>query len=106
MNRERGWVAGMAVRGRLALQLLVWLAGTLALSPHQGSTSFLSAWVEENQIHGRWDVPLSDLDLALRLDADGDKKVSGEEMHKRFAEGQAYAFKYLRLKLDGQPAPI
>jgi hypothetical protein len=44
---------------------------------------------------------VSDLDLALTLDADGDHKVSPEELQKRFSDVTSYALRHLRFSIDG-----
>jgi len=88
---------------RCGLLLLAWATN---LSAHQSSTSYLSLFINESQIHGRWDIPLQDLDLALKLDANGDHTVSIEELRPRFAEVQAYALADLELTVDGTLAAI
>jgi hypothetical protein len=85
------------------LLLLAWPASA---SAHQGSTSYLSLFVTDTRIHGRWDIPLQDLDLALKLDANADRKVSLEELSARFAEVQSYALADLQLTADGTVAAI
>jgi len=89
-----------------ALAALIWLAGTLAGLAHQGSTSYLMLLVDDDRIEGRWDVPVSDLELALKLDADGDDKVSAEELQKRFSEITSYVLRRLRFSLDGLTGAI
>ena len=43
----------------------------------------------ESVVHGQWDIALRDLDLAIGLDANGDGKVTPEEMRaKRPAPAQ------------------
>lgn len=71
------------------------------LLAHQGSTSYLSFDVEEDRLAGRWEIPLADLDLALGLDADGDHKVSLDELRGRLGEARKYVFERLKLKVDG-----
>ena len=76
-------------------------AVALHVLAHQGSTSYLTVAVEEDQIAGRWEIPLADLDLALGLDADGDHKVSLTELRGRVAEVKKYVFERLKLIVDG-----
>ena len=77
------------------------LACPLILSAHQGSTSYLSLSVDESSIRGRWEIPVADLDLALKLDQDNDHKVSANELQVCWAEVQSYALRHLKLSVDG-----
>lgn len=66
----------------------------------------MSLAVEENQISGRWDLPLSDLNLALGLDADGDHKVSLDELRAGYPDVTSYALERLKLRVDGVAGTI
>jgi hypothetical protein len=82
------------------------LALSFSSSAHQGSTSYLTLFVEEKRLRGRWDIPVQDLDLALKLDADADKKISHDEIRQRFEDVKSYALNSLRLFVDGAVATI
>jgi len=49
---------------------------------------------------------VSDLDLALKLDADTDHKVSLDELRSRYSEVKTYALRHLKLSSDGAPGAI
>ena len=83
------------------LCLLLFLVPSFQCLAHQGSTSYLTLSVGDHQLHGKWEIPVADLDLALKLDADRDRKVSPDEMRKRFSEVTEFALKHLQLSLDG-----
>jgi len=88
------------------LLLLCLFSCSVSSLAHQGSSSYLTVAVEGNRIAGRWDVPVSDLDLALKLDADGDHKVSLDELRSRYSDVKAYALRHLKLSSDGAPGAI
>ena len=81
--------------------LVVSLLGYSVASAHQGSTSYISVSVDTDRIVGRWDLPLSDLDLALKLDANGDHKISLDELRQRFSDVKAYVVRHLKFSADG-----
>ena len=71
---------------------------------HSASDAYLTVSVEKSpassmpQIHGQWDIALRDLDFVLKLDADGDGRVTWREVRTRQAEIAAYAYRYLRVE--------
>jgi hypothetical protein len=73
---------------------------------HQGSTSYLTLIVENNRVHGRWEIPVRDLDLALGLDVNVDQKVSPEEIATAFEEIESFALPQVKLRLDEVAAMI
>jgi hypothetical protein len=83
--------------------LFAFSAGGLA---HQGSTSYLTLAVDEDRVRGRWEIPLADLELALKLDKDSDHKVSLGELQARYAEVKAYALQHLKLSADAAAQTI
>jgi hypothetical protein len=90
----------------LCLAPLLLLASAVRSSAHDGTTSYLTFLVEEDRITGRWNLPLSDLDLVLGLDADRNRKVSSDELGQRFSDVEAYALRHLQLRVDGVVQPI
>jgi hypothetical protein len=47
-------------------------------------------------IHGQWDIAIRDLDFALKLDDDGDGRVTWGEMRKHLAAIEDYAYRYIQ----------
>ena len=52
-------------------------------------------------IHGQWDIALRDLDFVLKLDANGDGRITWGEVRPRTTAIESYAYPYL--KFDGGP---
>jgi len=52
-------------------------------------------------IHGQWDIALRDLDFVLRLDDDGNGRITWGEVRHHQAAIEKYAFRHLAL--DGGP---
>ena len=66
----------------------------LAMLPaqaHKPSDSYLSVDVKGQQVSGRWDIALRDLDFALQLDRDGDGQLTWGEIRAQHAQIAAYA---------------
>lgn len=55
----------------------------------------------ESTIHGQWDIALRDLDFVLKLDDDGDGRVTWGEVHRHQSAIQHYAYQHLTI--DGGP---
>ncbi|WP_374581454.1 HupE/UreJ family protein [Pseudoduganella sp.] len=83
----------------LAALCLMLAAGTA--SAHKPSDSYLTlrlaAGPAQLALDGRWDIALRDLDLALGLDADGDLRLTWDEVRVRHADIADYALARLRL---------
>ena len=73
---------------------------------HKPSDSYLSIDVEGQQIKGRWDIALRDLDFAIGLDADGDGNITWGEVRARHSDIAAYASARLAVKADGSECPM
>lgn len=73
---------------------------------HSASDAYLTLTVDaaaagKVHIHGQWDIALRDLDFVLKLDDDGDGRLTwGEVRHHRAAIEQ-YAYRNLRLGMPG-----
>lgn len=76
------------------LLLCFWSACTLA---HKPSDSYLTLTVTENQLTGRWDIALRDLDFAIGLDNDDDGAITWGEVRLKSPEIWDYALTKLQL---------
>ncbi len=84
-----------------------WLVGLLlcvatAAWAHKPSDSYLGISVQGQQISGRWDIALRDLDFAIGLDADGDGDITWGELRSRHADIAAHAAARIALRADGK----
>ena len=70
---------------------------------HKPSDSLLSLIVEHDQIEGRWDIALRDLDDAIGLDADGDGSITWGEVRSRHDEIAANALSRLTVTSGETP---
>ena len=64
---------------------------------HKPSDSYLSLTAEGEELRGRWDIALRDLEHAIGLDANGDGAITWGELRGKQAEVSAYAFARLKL---------
>ena len=87
--------------GMLALTLLFAIAVPQPACAHSASDAFLSltagSSVSNSEIHGQWDISLRDLDFVLRLDDDGDGRVTWGEVRNHQAAIEDYAYRYLQV---------
>lgn len=91
------------LRACIAALLLGLTVGAWA---HKPSDSYLAVTVAGNQISGRWDVALRDLDFAIGLDADGDGNITWAEVRSRHTDIAAYAAARLALQSDGHTCTL
>lgn len=102
MNRSARRFA--VVTGACALVILTFPA---VVAAHSASDAYLTlnkdtaAQADKVVIHGQWDIALRDLDFVLKLDANGDGRVTWGEVRQRAADIETYAYRYL--KFDGGP---
>jgi hypothetical protein len=75
------------------------LSAALPSSAHKPSDSYLTITVEGEQVSGRWDIALRDLDFALGLDANGDGDITWGELRAQHKEIAAYALARLTLRV-------
>jgi hypothetical protein len=54
-----------------------------------------------SEVHGQWDIALRDLDFVLKLDDNGDGRVTWGEVRSHQAAIQDYAYRFLQV--DGGP---
>ncbi|MEM7355893.1 MAG: HupE/UreJ family protein [Acidobacteriota bacterium] len=79
---------GLGAAWLLSLLCLAW--PTVA-SAHKPSDSFLTLRLEEQSLHGEWDIALRDLEHALGLDLDQDGQITWGELESRHAAIADYA---------------
>jgi hypothetical protein len=102
MSRDRrlGWQCVAAV--------VLALAATTACA-HSASDAYLTLDVDtppetgaaaRTVVHAQWDIALRDLDFVLKLDDDGDGKVTWAELRKHQTGIAAYAMAYLNVSSD------
>lgn len=72
---------------------------------HKPSDSYLSLQVHNNKIEGQWDIALRDLDFALGLDADGNGKITWDEVRNKHTEIASYAMSRLTVSSQGKLCP-
>jgi hypothetical protein len=86
---------------------LLCLALAEAADGHSASDAYLTLTAEaspeatQNTIHGEWDIALRDLDFVLKLDDDGDGRLTWGEVHRHQAAIAQYAYRHIAL--DGGP---
>jgi len=89
------------MRCRLLLALLVQSA---AVHAHSASDAYLNLTVGKEasgakvMLHGQWDLALRDLDFVLKLDDDGDGRLTWGEVRHHQAAIERYAYSHLHLK--------
>ena len=84
---------------RLALVFLFLLLHT-SVWAHKSSDSYLSLTINGQEIDGRWDIALRDVEDAIGLDADDDGAITWGEVRAKHQEIAAYAFSRLTLVSD------
>ncbi len=73
---------------------------------HKASDSYLNLEVRGQQVEGRWDIALRDLEMAVGLDGNGDGELTWDEVRGRHAAIAAYALSRLKLASDGIACPL
>ncbi len=88
--------------------LLLAVALPLPAAAHKPSDSYLTVQAAAGTapLQGRWDIALRDLDYAIGLDADGDGRITWDELRRRHADIAAYAMARLRIARGGQPCRL
>lgn len=89
-----------------ALSGLACLAIPVPVKAHSASDAYLTlmtAAVSQGKwsIHGQWDIALRDLDFVLKLDTNGDGRVTWGEVRRQATVIETYAYQYLTF--DGGP---
>ena len=100
-------IAAPQVRAALAMSALLAIAVPESAGAHSASDAYLTLTTEassstgQREIHGQWDISLRDLDFVLKLDDDGDGRLTWGEVHAHQAAIDDYAYRYLQA--DGGP---
>lgn len=76
--------------------IVLMLVSPLAWS-HKSSDSFIDLNVINDNIAGRWDIALRDLEYALALDGDGDGEITWFELRTRYQDIETYAFAHFQV---------
>jgi hypothetical protein len=72
------------------------------VSAHKASDAYLTLERDRQQLRGRWDIALRDLDNALGLDVDGDGEITWGEVRARHADIASYALSRLVVSSGGE----
>ena len=88
----------------LLVAVLLWMP--YPAQAHKPSDSYLTLAVNGQRISGQWDIALRDLDVALRLDQDGDGELTWDEIRSRHNQIAAYALARLELSTAQGPCAI
>jgi hypothetical protein len=104
----------MSVARRSAAALptlaMMGLSTSTAAFAHSASDAYLTLTADKSSaagrtmIHGQWDIALRDLDFVLKLDEDGDGRVTWGEVRHRQAAIDQYAYRYLTIDAGGRNA--
>jgi hypothetical protein len=87
--------------GWFASALLAFVLPSTAVQAHSASDAYLNLTVDNGShagklvVHGQWDIALRDLDFVLKLDDDGDGRLTWGEVRLHQDAIQRYAYKYL-----------
>jgi hypothetical protein len=79
---------------------------------HSASDAYLTLTVDPASpngkvvIHGQWDIALRDLDFVLRLDDDGDGRLTWGEVRRHQRAVDNYAYRYLAISGAGNPCTV
>jgi hypothetical protein len=80
----------------------VFLVRSTSVQAHSASDAYLSLTVDRGArtgqvaAHGQWDIALRDLDFVLRLDDDGDGRLTWGEVRRHQAAIERYAYPHLK----------
>ncbi|MDM0107384.1 HupE/UreJ family protein [Variovorax sp. J22R24] len=91
------WMRGMGACVMVLLFALL-ATGPRAAHAHKASDAYLQMRIAGDAVDLRWDIALRDLDVALDLDRNGDRRLSWGEVNGRMDEIRAYALARLRLQ--------
>ena len=80
--------------------------GPTVVRAHSASDAYLNLTVDGGSprgmfvVHGQWDIALRDLDFVLKLDDDGDGRLSWGEIRNHQSAIERYAYAYLSFSGD------
>ena len=99
--------------GAAAVMVVSALAfGPTAVRAHSASDAYLNLTVDSGGsrgmfvAHGQWDIALRDLDFVLKLDDDGDGRLSWGEVRHHQPAIERYAYAYLTFGADSGNACV
>lgn len=98
--------AGVRYAAALTLALAAYGFTATAACAHSASDAYLTLTADAARpswkalIHGQWDIALRDLDFALKLDDDGDGRVTWGEVRHHLSAIERYAYAHLRVDGD------
>ena len=87
------------------LVFLTLLLQVIAADAHKPSDSYLALRPDGQQIEGKWDIALRDLDYAIGLDSDNNGEITWGELRARHDAVAAYALAHLKLRTNGEDCP-
>ncbi len=93
----------MAIFRLMALLGSISVAASSTAVAHSASDAYLTLTAEKSSpagrtiIHGQWDIALRDLDFALKLDEDGDGRLTWSEVRHHQSAIDQYAYRYLKI---------
>ena len=93
-----------AVAALMVVSALVF--GPAVVRAHSASDAYLNLTVDSGGprgvfvVHGQWDIALRDLDFVLKLDDDGDGRLSWGEVRHHQSAIERYAYAYLSFSGD------
>ena len=91
----------------LSWVLCAFVLRSAAVHAHSASDAYLNLTVDKTTqwdklvVHGQWDIALRDLEFVLKLDDDGDGRLTWGEVRHHQSAIEHYAYGYLHL--DGGP---
>jgi hypothetical protein len=100
----------LALSGWSPLLLLAFLLPSPAVHAHSASDAYITLTVRNGGadggivVQGQWDIALRDLDFVLKLDDDGDGRLTWGEVRRHQAAIERYAYPHLHLHLSGGAA--
>jgi hypothetical protein len=93
---------------RAALLLLAACALTSVAAAHSASDAYLTLTAAQASprtlLHGQWDIALRDLDFVLKLDDNGDGRVTWGETKHHQSDIERYAYAHLHVADDAGSA--
>lgn len=87
----------------ICILFCAWSALALA---HKPSDSYLSIGIKNNQLSGRWDIALRDLDFAVGLDNNDDGAITWGELRTKTSEINHYVFSRLQFGVSDKACSL
>jgi hypothetical protein len=88
------------------------IVGPTVVQAHSASDAYLNLTVDGASpqamfvVHGQWDIALRDLDFVLKLDDDGDGRLSWGEVRRHQSAIERYAYASLSFSGDSDSACV